>query len=155
VFFIVCHFHNSISLSSKVESLSELQSMGRLLALPANIRLRLKGLTVTSTLTYYGNDFLWTVQRFMVLVAAHSTTLEKSCNCNLKCFCNWCERLFFHFHRLKVNFMGLSYKTFYGRNFRNKLECLSLVSLSSLVYCLWVRPWTYPRMDPLKVASLR
>jgi hypothetical protein len=26
-----------------------------------------------------------------------------------------------------------SYKTFYGRNFRNKLECLSLESLPSIV----------------------
>jgi hypothetical protein len=28
---------------------------------------------------------------------------------------------------------GLYYKTFYDRNFRNKLECLSLARLSSLV----------------------
>jgi hypothetical protein len=35
------------------------------------------------------------------------------------------------------------YKTFlrpYFTNFRNKLECLSLTILTSLVYCLWVRP---------------
>jgi len=37
---------------------------------------------------------------------------------------------------------GLYYKTFYGRitDFCNKLECLSLASLSSLVQCLQVRP---------------
>jgi hypothetical protein len=34
------------------------------------------------------------------------------------------------------------YKTFYGRNFanvRNKLECLSMASLYSLVYCRFVK----------------
>jgi hypothetical protein len=42
------------------------------------------------------------------------------------------------------------YKTFYSRkvtNFRNKLECLLLASLSSLVYCWWTRPGTYPRWE--------
>ena len=37
-------------------------------------------------------------------------------------------------------------------NFYNKLECLSLVGLSSLVYCLWVRPGPYPRVEHLKGA---
>jgi hypothetical protein len=38
-------------------------------------------------------------------------------------------------------------KTFYGRKlqiFNNKLECLLLASLSSLVYCFRVRPGAYP-----------
>ncbi len=39
-------------------------------------------------------------------------------------------------------------------NVRNKLECLYLASLSSLVYCLWVRQGAYPRVEYLKVASL-
>jgi hypothetical protein len=38
-------------------------------------------------------------------------------------------------------------------DFRNKLECLSLSSLSSLVQCYWVRPGAYPRVEHLKVAS--
>ncbi len=33
-------------------------------------------------------------------------------------------------------------------DFRNKPECLSLASLSSLVKCLWVRPGAYPRVEP-------
>ncbi len=40
-------------------------------------------------------------------------------------------------------------------DFRNKLECLSLASLSILVLCLWVRPGAYLRVEHLKVASLR
>ncbi len=32
----------------------------------------------------------------------------------------------------------------YFKNFRNKLERLSIASLSSLVYCLWARPGAYP-----------
>jgi hypothetical protein len=84
---LALHFR-ARSRPTQVEYLSELQSMARLLALPANIRLTLKGMTATSTLTYYGNDLFMTVKRFMALVAAHSATLEKSCNCNLKCFCN-------------------------------------------------------------------
>jgi hypothetical protein len=39
-------------------------------------------------------------------------------------------------------------------NVRNKLEFLTLVSLSGLVYYLWVRPGVYPRLDQLKGASL-
>ncbi len=39
-------------------------------------------------------------------------------------------------------------------DFRNKLEYLSLVSLSSLEECLWVRPGTQPRVECLKDASL-
>ncbi len=35
-----------------------------------------------------------------------------------------------------------------------KLDRLFLVSLSSLVYCLWARPGAYPRVDHLKGVSL-
>jgi hypothetical protein len=35
-------------------------------------------------------------------------------------------------------------------NDRDKLECLSLTGLSSLVYCLWVRPGAYHRVEYLK-----
>ncbi len=35
-------------------------------------------------------------------------------------------------------FCGQCYKTFYGCKFRNKLECLSLASLSSLLYLLHI-----------------
>jgi hypothetical protein len=38
--------------------------------------------------------------------------------------------------------------------YRNKLECLSLASLSSLVYFMWARPGAYPRVEHLKDASL-
>jgi hypothetical protein len=31
----------------------------------------------------------------------------------------------------------------------NKLECLSLASVSRLAYCLWARPGAYPRVDHL------
>ncbi len=37
-------------------------------------------------------------------------------------------------YMFKKTTWGLYHKTYYGRNFRNKLECLSLASLSSLVY---------------------
>jgi hypothetical protein len=40
------------------------------------------------------------------------------------------------------------------REFCNKLVCLSLASLSSLVYCLWERPGAYTRVEYLKGASL-
>jgi len=39
-------------------------------------------------------------------------------------------------------------------NFRNKLECLSLASLSSLVYCLWDSPGFYPKVEHLKGYSM-
>ncbi len=42
-------------------------------------------------------------------------------------------------------FMAVIYR------FCNKLECLFL---AGSVYCLWVRPGTYPRMEHLKAASL-
>ncbi len=38
-------------------------------------------------------------------------------------------------------------------NVRDKLEGLFLVSLSSIVLCLWVRPGAYPRVNKSKVAS--
>ncbi len=38
--------------------------------------------------------------------------------------------------------------------FRNKLQCLSLASLSSLVQCLWVRPGAYPSEAPFRYSSL-
>ncbi len=34
--------------------------------------------------------------------------------------------------------------------FLNKLECLSVASLSSLVWCLWVRSGAYPKVEHLK-----
>jgi hypothetical protein len=39
-------------------------------------------------------------------------------------------------------------------DFRNKLECLSLASLSSLVKSLWVRLGAYPKVEHLKGYSL-
>jgi hypothetical protein len=53
---------------------------------------------------------------------------------------------------------GLYYKTLYGSNlhfFCNKQECLSLGSLSSLVWYLRVRPEAYPREKLLKSSTLR
>ncbi len=38
-------------------------------------------------------------------------------------------------------------------NVLNKLECLSLASFSVLVWCMWVRPGTYSRVEHLKVLS--
>jgi len=40
-------------------------------------------------------------------------------------------------------------------DFRYKLECLFLASLSNLVQCLWVRSGAYPSVEHLKSASLR
>jgi len=40
-------------------------------------------------------------------------------------------------------------------NFRTKLECLSLISFSSKVYCLRVRPGACLRMEHLKCVSLQ
>jgi hypothetical protein len=47
-------------------------------------------------------------------------------------------------------------KRFYVRNLRIFVIswCLSLASLSSLVYCLWVRPEAYPRVEHPKSSSL-
>jgi hypothetical protein len=42
----------------------------------------------------------------------------------------------------------------YNMNIRNKLKCLSLTSLSSLVQCLRVRSGAYTRVEHLQVASL-
>ncbi len=42
----------------------------------------------------------------------------------------------------------------YFMDFCNKLECLSLASLSILVSCLWLRPGAYPKLEYLKGASL-
>jgi hypothetical protein len=39
-------------------------------------------------------------------------------------------------------------------DFHNKLECLSLARLSSLVYSLWARPGAYPRVEHLKGSSI-
>jgi len=39
-------------------------------------------------------------------------------------------------------------------DFGNKLECLSLASLSSLVLSLWVRPGAYPGVVHLKGAAI-
>ncbi len=39
-------------------------------------------------------------------------------------------------------------------NIRIKLECLSLASLSSLVYSLWARPGVHPRVEHLKDSSI-
>ncbi len=39
-------------------------------------------------------------------------------------------------------------------NFRNKLEYLSLSSLSSLVNCLWAGPGAYPRLQHLRGSSV-
>jgi hypothetical protein len=47
------------------------------------------------------------------------------------------------------NFLRLEVTTFW-----NRLERLSLASLSSLVLCLGVRPGAYPRVEHLKCASL-
>ncbi len=44
---------------------------------------------------------------------------------------------------------GQCYKTFYGRKLRIFVisQSLSLASLSSLVYCLWARPGSCPRVE--------
>ncbi len=43
----------------------------------------------------------------------------------------------------------------YFTNFHDKLECLSMASLSSLVCCLWARPGAYPTVEQIKGGSLR
>jgi hypothetical protein len=64
----------------------------------------------------------------------------------VKCLCeqSWANR-------------GQCYKTFlrpYVTNFCNKLECLLLASLPSLVYYLWARPWAYNTVEHLKGSSI-
>ncbi len=39
-------------------------------------------------------------------------------------------------------------------NFRNKLECLCLASISSLVYCLFSKPGAYLSVEHLKYSSV-
>jgi hypothetical protein len=38
-------------------------------------------------------------------------------------------------------------------NFHNKLQCLSLASFSTPVYCLWERPGDYPRVEGTSLYS--
>ncbi len=40
-------------------------------------------------------------------------------------------------------------------NVRDKFDCLSLAGLSGLVYCFWVRPGAYPRVEHLRRAAPR
>jgi hypothetical protein len=40
-------------------------------------------------------------------------------------------------------------------NVCSKLECLSSARLSSPVYYLWMRPGAHPRVEHMKIASLR
>jgi len=57
----------------------------------------------------------------------------------------------------KVGASAQYHKTFYGiklQIFLNKLRCLSLVSLSSLVYCLWARQGAYPIAEHMKDSSV-
>jgi hypothetical protein len=56
------------------------------------------------------------------------------------------------FSRLEPIFIKLF--CLYLRKIRYKLECLSLVNLSSLVLCFRVRPATYPRVEHLKVLKI-
>ncbi len=70
-------------------------------------------------------------------------------------------------HSFNCTFISIAQLTVYGpgayviklfspyfMNFPNKLECLSLASLSSLLYCLQVRKGAYPRVENLNDASL-
>jgi hypothetical protein len=52
--------------TTRVEHLSKLHSNGRLLALPANIRLRWKGMAVANTLAYYITATITAVKSFIV-----------------------------------------------------------------------------------------
>jgi hypothetical protein len=49
----------------------------------------------------------------------------------------------------------MNFKQPYFTYFHDKLECLSLASLSSLVCCLWARPGAYPTVSRLKGGTLR
>ncbi len=58
---------------------------------------------------------------------------------------------------IKIYNWGLNNKTYYGRNlriFRDKQECLSLASLSSLVQCQRVRPEPYLSEAPFRCSTL-
>jgi hypothetical protein len=58
---------------------------------------------------------------------------------------------------LKSFIRGQCYKTFLRlqfTNFCNKLEWLSLISLSSLVYRLWAMSGAYPRVEHLEGSSI-
>jgi hypothetical protein len=64
-------------------------------------------------------------------------------------------------HKYKTTLRNLPEKKLHGlvlknfirplfMDFCNKLECLSLASLSSQVQILWVRPGAHPRLEHLK-----
>jgi hypothetical protein len=56
-----------------------------------------------------------------------------------------------HFSTEKFGSSGVEpIKLFSSSLIENKLECLLLASLSSLVKRLWVRPGAYPRVEHLK-----
>jgi hypothetical protein len=50
-----------------------------------------------------------------------------------------------------INFLTLRPKV---NNFLNKLECLSLLGLSWLVYCLLIRPGIYPTVEHIHLDTL-
>ncbi len=51
-----------------------------------------------------------------------------------------------------VDVLKLFFSVIY--EFRHKLECLSIASLYSLVYCLWARPGAYPIVKHLNGSSI-
>ncbi len=57
----------------------------------------------------------------------------------------------------KIGARGCIQKTLFSMlltNRLNKLECLPLAIISSLVLCLWVRSGAYTRVERLKGASI-
>jgi hypothetical protein len=59
-----------------VEHLTKLHSIGRLLSLPANIRLRWKGMAVANTLAYYVTATITAVKIFIVQAPGKANTLN-------------------------------------------------------------------------------
>jgi len=53
--------------------------------------------------------------------------------------------IFVHLRVMKIEmFVPDGIKNIFSMNVHNKLECLSLASLSRLFQCLWLRPRAYP-----------
>ncbi len=145
-----------------------------------NIRLGWEGLPGTNTLAYWAHLYVTKKKKVFLWIAAQLTRRKFPGDCfkalllrhwrcweisnrvcpqyphrdkrsSLFCRCYVIDKAL-----LRVTIGIDPIKLFYTHNlqfFCNKLECLSLANLSSLVYCSRVRPGAYPRVEQLKGAS--
>ncbi len=112
-------------------------TLGQAPGLTQNIRLGWKSLVETNTLAYYKN--LSTKKFYKICSRLSSVRTKRRSQSKMA-------------KRSGANVTKLFCLQF--TDFRNKLECLSLASLSSLFYCLRVRPGAYSRVDHLKGSLL-